>query len=173
MAGLAEYQRFILNEPESWVEYRTLEIYHPAFSQVYRYVNGYADKDFTLESGAPRNPGALVTFTAAGFQVTEPVEREDNDQVLDVTFSNVDATVHNILDQISGADYFDQIEVVYRKYYSGDTSEPAVSPLYLNASAVTFTSSRAAAFTAEDTDLGTKRVGILYTTELFPGLAID
>lgn len=173
MASLEEYERFIRNEPEAWIEYRTLEVWHPQFDQIYRFVNQYTDKTFTLESGAPRNSGENVSFVAKGFQVTEPTEREDNDQILDVAFSNVDATVQDMIDQISGSGFFQQVEVIYRKYYSNDTSEPASTPLYLNISNINFINSREAGFTAEDTDLTTKRVGKIYTTELFPGLLVD
>lgn len=172
MASLAEYQRFVLNEPEAWIEWRTIEVWHPQFSQTYRFVNEYENKTFTLESGAPRNPSTAVLFTAAGFEVTEPVEREDNDQILSVVFNNADNTIQNMLDQISGAGYFSQVEVVYRKYYSNDLTQPASTPLYLSASNLNFTSSTSAGFNAEDTDLTTKNVGIIYTTELFPGLLV-
>ena len=168
----AEYKRFVQNETESFIEFRTLELYHPQFASVYRFVNQKLDQTFTLEAGAPRDPSAPVLFTAAGFRVTEPTEQEESDQPLEVTFENVDSTVQDILDQISGSGYLEQVEVIYRKYYSNDTSEPAISPLYLNASVINYASATEAGFTAEDINLTTKRVGRIYTTEVYPGLLI-
>lgn len=170
MASLAAWERFVVNAPESQREYRTIEISHPQLDQVYRFVSNYKDLQATLESDAPRNPSELVTFRGVTLAITEPAERHDSEQALVVDFGNVDGTIHNILDQISGSGFFTQVDIVYRKYYSGDLTQPAVSPLYLFASKVSFEGPTTVSFTAEDTDLSQKRSGIIYTVEDFPGL---
>lgn len=170
MATLAAWGRFVASVPEAQREYRTLEIHHPDLSQTYRFVSNYVNVDLTLEAGAPRNAGALVTFTAATLRITEPAEREDAEQVLGVTFGNADGTVHDIIDQITGTGFFSPAEVIYRKYYSGDLTEPAVAPLYLFAASLGFDGPTAVTFSAEDIDLAQKRAGTRYTLEEFPGL---
>lgn len=173
MASLQEYIQWVTNEPEAWIEYRTVEFYHPQLSQVYRYVDNREGQTFTLEAGAPRDPSTPVLFEESGLNITDPVEREDNDQILTVSFANVDGRVQEMLDQITGQGYLTEVEVIYRKYYSGNTSEPASPPLYLSASVINFNSSREVSFNAEDTDMTTKRVGRFYYTEDYPGLKLD
>ena len=171
MATITEYRRFLANEPEAQIEFRTIEIFHPQLSRVYRFVKANAGVlSFVLEDTAPRNAGETVEFTAATMAIVEPSERNDSEQILSVDFGNTDGIIHEIADQITGAGFFEQVSVVYRKYYSGDLSAPAASPLYLFASNLAFDGPTSVSFTAEDTDLSSKRAGSLYTFELFPGL---
>lgn len=166
----SEWKRFVANAPEAQIEYRTIEIWHWQLDQVYRYVDAYNDMELIIEDGAPRDENKTVTFTASSLQIVEPAEREDSEQALAVSFGNVDGTIHRIVDQISGAGFFGEVDVVYRKYYSGDISQPATPPLYLFASELSFNDPTVVTFTAEDTDLTQKRAGENYTIEQFPGL---
>ena len=170
MATIEQYRRFVANEPEADIEYRTIELWHPDFDQIYRFVNNYTDLAAGLESTAPRNAGETVVFTAAGIVIEEPQERNDADQVLTINMAAVDDTLDDIIEQISGTGFLEQMQVVYRKYYSRVLTEPAVTPLYLFGSGIAFENTESATFTAEDTDLSMKRSGIIYTTELFVGL---
>jgi hypothetical protein len=172
MATIEAWKRFTASNPEAQREYRTIEVWHSQFSTVRRFVfNSSVDLSAGLESTAPRNAGATVVFQAATGTITEPAERQDSEQVLGVSFGSVDGTIHDILDQITGVGYFESVQVVYRKYYSGDLTEPAVDPLYLFASGLNFDGPAQVTFSAEDADLSQKRAGSLYTTEAFPGLA--
>jgi hypothetical protein len=170
MATLNSWKRFLVGAPEAQREYRTIEIFHPQLDQVYRFVSNYIDVDFTIESTGPRNASESVTFRGVTMQITEPAERQDSEQNLSISFGNVDGTIHDIVDQITGQGFFDQIEIVYRKYYSGDLTQPAISPLYLFASNIAFSGPTEVSFTAEDVDLSQKRSGLVYTIEDFPGL---
>lgn len=170
MATLEEWKKFTVGAPESQREYRTIEIWHPQLDQVYRFVSNYNDVDFILESSAPRNPGESVTFRGVSLSITEPAERQDSEQVLSVSFGNVDGTIHGIIDQITGSGFFDQIQIIYRKYYSGDLSAPALSPSTLFASNIAFDGPIQVSFNAEDVDLTQKRAGLNYIIEQFPGL---
>jgi len=170
MATLAAWERFVASVPEAQREYRTLEIWHPDLSQAYRFVDNSLDVAFTLEAAAPRNAGQSVTFVGVTLQITEPADRQDAEQTLTVRFGNTDGTMQGIIDQISDAGYFTPVQVVYRKYYSGDLSAPAVPPLYLFATSLGFDGPTSAAFGAEDIDLSQKRSGALYTLEDYPGL---
>lgn len=170
MANLIAWERFVTNFPESQREYRTIEIWHPQFAQPYRFVSNYVNIDLTLEAGAPRDPSSSVTFTGSTLRIVEPSEREDMEQVLSVDFGNTDSTIHEIVDQVAGTGYLSSAEVIYRKYYSGDLTEPATPPLYLFASSLDFNDT-SVSFSAEDADLSQKRSGVLYTLELFPGLS--
>jgi len=134
-------------------------------------VSDYVDLSASLEADAPRNPGETVIFSQATLRIDEPQERNDADQVLNISMGAVDDRLDDIISQITGTGFFDQMEVVYRKYFSGDLTVPATNPLYLFGSGITFENTETATFTAEDIDLSAKRSGVLYTTEFFPGLA--
>jgi hypothetical protein len=170
MTAYDDYKKFVTNEPEAIIEFRTIEIYHPDLSQTYRYVSSALPKSFTLETGAPRDASALVEFEAAGIRITEPSERDDLDQILSVSFGNTDNRIQDIVNQITGTAYFTPTEIVYRKYISSNTSEPALPPLYMYASSVSFNGPTSAEFTAEDANLSIKRSGAIYTSNDFPGL---
>lgn len=170
MAISAQWRRFVANVPEAQREYRTIEVWHPQFETVRRFVSNSCDLRATLEVGAPRDPGRVVPFTASTLRITEPAERQDAEQALAVEFGNVDGTISDIIDQITGAGFLTGVDVVYRKYYSGDLTRPAVPPLYLFAASLAFSGPTSVAFTAEDVDLSQKRAGRLYTPADFPGL---
>lgn len=173
MATVDEYKKFITNEPESVIEYRTFELNHPNFDQPYRFVNAYKDKTLTLEAGAPSNPSEAVVFTASTLDITEPAERQDGEQLLTVSFGNTAGTIHEILDQVQGNGFFTEASVIYRKYFSSDLSIPVTTPLYLFASGINFDGIESVSFIAQDSNLNSKAVGIIYTTNLFPGLIND
>lgn len=170
MATLEEYQRFIVNEPESQREIRCIEVYHSSFGTK-RYVDSYKNEYLKIESGAPRNAGNRVYFERAHIKIEEAAERGDSDQVLTVTMGVVDGELNGFIDKIVGVGFLEQIEVIYRKYYSGDTSQPATTPYYLSASNLSFENGTIATLSAEDIDLESKRAGAIYTLEKYKGLA--
>ena len=169
-ATLVEWERFVSCAPESQREYRTIEVWHPQLQGVFYFVSNYTDVALTLEPDAPRFPGETINFKASTLKITEPSEREDSEQAISIVMGNVDSTIHDMIDKINGSGFFSSVSIVYRKYYSGNLSLPAVPPLYLSASTVQFDGAETVAVTAEDADLAQKRSGILYTVEKFPGL---
>lgn len=170
MTTLNEWERFVACAPEAQREYRTIEVWHPQLQGVFYFVSNYRDVTFTMEPDAPRFPGEAINFKASTLQITEPSEREDSEQTISIELGNVDSTVHDMIDKINGSGFFTPVSIVYRKYYSGNLTLPAVPPLYLSASGVQFNGPETIAIAAEDADLAQKRSGILYTVEKFPGL---
>lgn len=158
------FSQFLASAPEAVREYRTLEIYHPDFSETLRFVKDFVDKSLTLEADAPRNPGQLVLFTALSMRITEPQESDTNDSLLTVKLGAVGNEVQDQISQVT--DTLEPIQVIYRKYYSGDESEPVLI-LNLAVSNVSFNSYESVSFTCEDVDFANKNSGILYTTETF------
>lgn len=171
MATFDDYVQFKLHKTETQREFRTIEIHHPNLSQVYRFVQDSSDLVAGLESTAPRNPGETVTFEAAYIEIVEPAESTDTEQNLQVNIGTLDDKMHSIIDQISGTGFLTEVDLVYRKYYSGDVSEPIINPLYLFVNQPSFDGLTAASFDATDTDLSLKRAGRIYTLEDYPGLA--
>jgi hypothetical protein len=171
MATFNDYVQFKMSKTETQREFRTIEIHHPDLDMVYRFVQDNVDLIATLESTAPRDAGATVTFSAAAIEIVEPAESTDSEQNLQVNIGTLDDKMHQIMDQITGKGFLTQVDLVYRKYYSIDLSEPIVNPLYLFINQPSFDGLTAASFDATDTDLSLKRAGTIYTLEDFPGLA--
>lgn len=176
MATFDEYKKFKVNKPEAQREFRTLEIFHSANGGVIRLVQDFNEYQGYLESSAPRNPGELVTFIPFTGEIIESQESNDAEQAISVNIADLNSEVQKYLDALDGIDWFEEIQVVYRKYWSGDNSQPAVPAQYLFATSPSFEVSDGdvpilTTFTASDVDLSQKRSGIIYDTRKFPGLA--
>ena len=171
MASEDEYKKFVNSMPEAQREYRTIELSHPDFSGVLRFVKDFINVDLTLESTAPRDASTPQTFTAISMDLNEPGENGQVEQVLTVTLGAVGNEVNTELANITESGALIPVELIYRKYYSGDLSTP-VLVLSLSVAAVSFKGYDNVAFTGEDVDFAIKRAGELYTIERFPGLRL-
>jgi len=163
------YRIFNAANPESQREFRTIELFHPSFSQLHRFVADAVSRDLTLESTAPRNPSETVTFLPLNMLVNEPSE-QDMDSLLTVQMGAVSGEIQREIDlvQLSGGS-LTPIQIIYRKFYSGDLSEP-LRVLTLSVKSVVFDGFTKTAITAEDSDLENKPSGAKYTIEQFPML---
>lgn len=168
--GNAAYDRFLASTPAGKREYRTIEIYHPDFSNLLRFVKDFEDQTLILEATAPRNPSSAVLFTAIAMEVGEPSENRDGDPILTINLGAVANEVNDELDLMTDTGRLTPISVIYRKFYEGDLTGP-VLVLNLTASNIKFDGFTAVAFVAEDTDFINKRSGELYTIERFPMLS--
>lgn len=176
MATFDEYVKFKTNKPEAQREFRTLEIYHPSKTEVIRIVQDYNEYIGWLETTAPRNAGELVTFLPFAGDIVEPTESNDAEQSISVNIADINSEIPKYLDSFDGFDWLEPIQVIYRKYWSGDNSQPATPPAYLFATTPSYDSTNSEApisttFVASDVDLSQKRAGIIYTVRQFPGLA--
>jgi len=170
MASSDEYKKFVSSMPQAQREFRTIEIFHPDFADLLRFVQDFTGGNFTLESTAPRNPGASVFFDAIAANMIEPGENGGIESALTVNLGAVANEVNDQIDLITPDGALIPIEVIYRKYYSGDLSTP-VLVLNLSASQINFEGYTSVGFIAEDSNITTKRAGELYTLERFPTLA--
>lgn len=170
MASIDEYKKFVSSMPEAQREFRTVELFHPDFS-ILRFVQDFKDVNLTLESTAPRNPSTSVTFKAISMSLNEPGENGQIEQILSVNMGAVGNEVNDKLQQITESGSLIPIELIYRKYYSGDLSEPVLI-LNMSVADVSFKSYEAVSFTGEDSNFAIKRAGELYTIERFPSLRL-
>ena len=164
------YRRFLASAPVAQREYRTIELYHPSFSSVLRFVQDTRSQTLTLESAAPRDADDPVLFSAISMVIEEPQETEEADPVLTVNLGGVGGEVQDQVDAITGEAALTPIECIYRKYYSGDIASPVIV-LSLSISTIRFEGYARVAFTAEDIDFANKLSGEIYTIERFPMLA--
>ena len=162
MATLTAWKQFLASASESQREIRTIEIDHADLASPQYYAQNY--DDFIAEG---------ITYKAAGLVITEAAERQDSEQNIMISMGAVDDELQGIIDQITEQGFMSELKVTYRKYYSGDLTQPAITPTILYGSSITFENSDRVSFMAEDSDLSNKRSGLLYTLKLFPGIAND
>jgi len=103
--------------------------------------------------------------------VDEPGENGQIEQVLSVSLGAVGNEVNDKLQQITESGSLIPVELIYRKYYSGDLTEPVLI-LNMSVADVSFKSYEAVTFTGEDTNFAIKRAGELYLIERFPTLRL-
>lgn len=147
----------------------TLELYHPTWAAPVRVVRDYADLSATLESDAPLNPGASVTFTACPFDFQLPQQGEGRQQ-LTVSLDNVGRALMPI---VEGAElgHATPVRVTYRPYLSTDTSGPQMTPLSLDLVEIRSDIQRIQATCVYADWLSRKCPGRTYAVEDFPGVA--
>jgi hypothetical protein len=170
MAAIDEYKKFAASMPESEREYRTIELYHPDFSSTLRFVASSVDEGLTLESDAPRDASVKVNFVGINMKVIEPQESGEIEQILTVSIGGVGGEVNNIIDELTEAGRLTPIDLIYRKFYSGDGGAEPVIVVKLSVADVSMKGYEQVTFTAEDIDFATKRAGELYLIERFSGL---
>ncbi len=171
MASLDEYQKFLASAPQAQREYRTIEFYHPnAPTAVQRFVADYTDISLTLENTAPRQAGISVLFTAIPMKIIEPAEDSESDSVINIQLGLVNSLIQDWLKTIPVENNLTPIDVIYRKYYSGDLSEP-VLVLNSSVSSISFDGVNKNTIIAENTTLSSRKSGEIYTLERFVTLS--
>jgi len=85
------------------------------------------DMVFGIEAGAPRDGGAIVTFTACPFTADYPEQREGQPPTSKIKIDNVNRElVPKIRAALGVREY---IQVLYREYHATDLTEPAYGPI--------------------------------------------
>lgn len=156
--------------PTAEVILHTLEIRHPSFTEPIRVVRDRVDLTATLESDAPANPGASVTFIALAFDFMLPEVTRSAVPEIEISLDNVSGEIIGYLD--AAAQTPDLIEVTYRPYIASDNSGPQMNPpLTLVIREIHCDIFRVVA-RAGFGDLGNRKFpGEVYSSEIFPGLA--
>ena len=163
------WKEYLSQVPTDKREFRTIEIFHPDFSAVLRFVQDFEDQTLLLESDAPRNPSSNVLFTGINLAIQEPSEAANSSPILTVNMGAVGNEVQDQLDQITANGQLVPVEVIYRRFYEDDTTGP-VLVFRLSAANLKFESYTGVSFTAQDIDLSNRPAGEIYTIERFPGL---
>jgi len=154
----------------------TLELRHPSFvdddgnTTAIRVVRDHADLTARLESGAPLDGGATVTFVALAFDLSLPPIDTAPVPEITVTLDNVSREIIRHLDAAVATQ--DKIEITYRPFLSTDKEGPQMDPpitlvlTEVEANALQVTGR------ARMLDVGNKAFpSETYTAKRFPGLA--
>lgn len=155
--------------PSNVIIYHTLEIYHPAFSAPIRVVRDTTDLTATLESTAPRNPSAAVTFVAFAFDLVKPEVSPTGVPQCTIEIDNVSRDIVANIEAAMGSTSL--ITVIYREFISTDLTSPQNNPPLT----LTILSIKADVFkvtaTAGFVDLANRKFPKgNYSSERFPGL---
>ena len=155
---------------ERTIRYETFELYHPAVG-VHRRVKGqFYDKQFMLESTAPRNAGEVVTFEPAAFETQHPDISEDSVLTMTTQMGNIGSMIKGYLKQIKAYDNLypntTATEYIYREFINGVPSK-----IYLWVSNFNITGDTVA-FVASDDNPNAINVAEVYKAQNFPGLRV-
>jgi hypothetical protein len=114
--------------PPSARVYHTLEIWQASFAQAARVVANVGD-DMVLgiEASAPRNGGAMVTFTACPFQADYPEQRDGQPPSSKIKIDNVNRELVPSIRAALGVRQY--IQILYREYLGSDPTQPAYGPV--------------------------------------------
>jgi hypothetical protein len=114
--------------PPSARVFYTLEIWQSSFDAPARIVaNVGDDMMFGIEAGAPRDGGAMVTFTACPLTADYPEQREGQPPTSKIKIDNVNRElVPKIRAALGVREY---IQILYREYLLSDLTEPAYGPV--------------------------------------------
>jgi len=163
MPSVEEYKIFLASKPQAEREFRTVEFNHVDFGGPLRFVKDFVDKSFALESGP------VVLFTAISMDIIEPTEDSDSTGVLTISLGATNDELQDKLNLIKSNNRFKPVSCVYRKYYSGDLSEPVLI-LQLSVSELNLQGYTKNNLIAEDSDLAIKTSGEKYDLARFPTL---
>ncbi len=109
------------------IAFETIELYHSSIGTLRYITRQQSNKQFTLESDAPRNPSELVTFEPLGFRVQRPAQNNEPVVKLDVQLGRVGTELKQKLKQIELGGFMNQAELIYRVFY--DDSPQLILPL--------------------------------------------
>lgn len=155
--------------PTSSVIYYTLEIWHSAFDEPIRVVNAKRSIDARLESGAPRDAGAIVTFTALAFELIPPNVDTAALPTCTIRIDNVDRQIGRALDTavIAGG----KISVIFRQFLSDSLSAGPEIDFEMTMIAVSLDAFKVTAQCGFPDLLNRNFPNLDYNLDEFPGLA--
>lgn len=162
---MADYYGYFLNSKKNVIEYETLEISHPNFTQTHWIVrNRRGGLVAQLEDES------YQTFLYVPLKITPKDSRANLDCAFDIQLGDLGEILPLERDAVIAADGFSTKPTVkYRTYRSDDLTTPMLGPITLQASQFTF-KREGCAFTAEAPSLNIAETGETYTLDRFPML---
>jgi len=162
---MSRYSEFFLRSQSHIIQYETIELSHPNFSQVYRVVRNCADGlTATLETGS------TVSFIYRPILIRDRGLRDDLDQAMEISFGDVGTILPTELDRVREADNFDvKPTLLYRTYRSDDLTYPLFGPMRLEVHNLAF-NEECCTISARAPLLNVNKTGEIYQFERFPML---
>lgn len=159
------YVEFFLNAKAELIQFECVEISHPNFSKVYRFVRNNTDGlTVTLETAA------TATFDYVPIKISQNEMVDDLDYGFKFELGDVGELLPLELDRIAANDGFLIKPVLkYRTYRSDNLANVMFGPIVLEVTELSFNKT-GVVFDAKAPELNTSRTGEIYTIARFPGL---
>lgn len=156
---MSDYTSFFLNASGAVVPLECIELSHPSFSKIYRYVKN--DEDGITAGGA--------SYTYQPMSIKRNNVTNDLDQVVSVTFADMDdELIKEIMKIRTGANSKVRPEFVYKVFRDDDLSAPMIQLQTLEIATVSKDSTGLITFDAKAPELNSVRTGLVYTFEDYP-----
>ena len=164
-----KYVKFLLDSKRSIIEFETIELSHPAFTQSYFIVRNHPSG---LTLGVESLDGSFqqVEFQYVPMTVTPTAFRNDLDFGLEISFGDLGEILQVEANRVlASPENRVKPNLIYRGYRSDDLSAPMNGPFELTINDITFNRD-GATFIADARRLNLTRIGEVYTTQRFKGL---
>jgi len=156
-------QRNYASAPGGQDIWRTLELSHSTWSQVYYLTNAAQAFTATLDGGL------VVTFQAYPFQLVLPTVDGAGKQELQVTLTNADPLVRQLV-ETAHTKPTERIQAVYREFLSDAVDAPQSPPLRLSFDSLVITQEAVTGVANRSDVLNRRFPAIWYDVQHFPGL---
>jgi len=169
---MSNYSEYFLKSKRNVVKLETLEIRHPNFSQVYRFVrNSSVPISVTLETGE-----SGVIFTYLPIKIIRRGIKDDLDLELEVSLGDVGESIAKEIKNVRDATAIDPDEgfaiyptCIHREYRSDVLTAPLSSPITLQIENFTY-AHEGSTFVAISRRLNNGKTGEIYAADRFPML---
>lgn len=157
---------YFFNSNASVVQYETIEISHPDFSQSFFYVRNNAN-GIVADKGTP---AGNETFEFVPMTITDSSEVDDLDFMLEIEFQDLGEVLPAELQAVRQANGLDvKPTLVYRTYRADDLTTPLFGPITLEIQKINF-NRFGAVFEASANRANNSQTGEIYTVDRFPML---
>lgn len=159
------YVEFFLNAASKLIQFECIEISHPDFSQVFRFVRNHTDGlTTTLETTE------VVTWDYCPVRIGQSELADDLDYGIQLEFGDLGEILPAEIDLVSQADSFaTKPKLIYRTYRSDDLDTVMLGPIELEIGDIAFNRT-GATFEAAAPALNIHGTGEIYTIDRFPML---
>lgn len=160
-----DYIDYFLNSKSTVVQFETIELSHPSFSQIFRVVRNKMDGlTATLETAA------TVSFSYYPMRIEKKSLEDDLDYGVTIELGDLGELVPTELDSVEDENNFAiKPTLKYRLFRSDDLSAPMFGPILLEVTEFSFNKT-GVRFDAHAPLLNVSRTGEIYTIDRFPML---
>lgn len=156
---MSSYASFYLDAPGSIVQLECIEISHPSFSQVYRYVRN--DEDGVIAGG---NAYLYQPMSIKRNNVTNDLE-----QTISITFADMDDSLTDAIKNIQKSQWpSERPKFVLKIFRDDDLGQPMEQLQTLEIPTVSKNSEGLMTFDAQAPELNSVKTGLLYTFKDYP-----
>lgn len=160
---MPDYEYFLRGNPDD-VRLMLIEVMHPAFSHVYRFVQNHVDG-----VSVTHEDGTLADYQYAPIAIKKSSTNDDLDQSITVTVGDLGQYLPADIDNVRNDEAFIKVKPIlnYREYNLSNLTAPAVSILGLEVGDAQF-SKDGVAFVCRAKQLNLTKTGLIYDLDGFP-----